>query len=762
MKRIVLILLFLLPLATGCYESSLPVNSGAEKSVTEEELVTAAEAEFPAATRSLAENLESLSAEGNAENETLMDEVTRSLGKLDLTDEETVAEVTEKLNELNSAPKTRALSDIFFKNDVLKKFASWLATLMVAAEGTETNGSEPETIALSHLKAMGVRVIVSDGITRKGASGTAEEILPNAFVYAIPEGADAALLNYIFAVRVKEAPVQFYCRDRRLGILGIWHKLGDPVVTDDSGKATLPKLAERIPSLCFPNFFSRSSVDLDLRAEVVLNDTPLVGAKVDDEKGMIRVLSDYEEKNSDVILTDHDNTLHETGGGNALQDILDAVNVLKKEWPFVDYDVEKEVKAWLSEGNEMIIISGMTPHMRDKTRNQMQAHFTGDEREVPIIVKEDTTHGESNIFKAETISILKNLYGNSDGGNTHIRAMVGDTARQDGYGALANDVLYVPFQIHYAYRPDLLDTEGFGEIDTATIAWNWNEVMQLVKTGKITARNFWQSRNHFLNVAHRGGGKLAPEDTLVAYRNAVAVGADTLEGDCHLTSDGTLVVSHDDTVDRCTNGSGAIAGMTLAEILALDAGYEYTADNGKTYPYRGQGIKLPTVREVFELLTEELTETPMILEVKSKENRDLAIETLFDLIEEFDGGSGLLMNRLLLGAFNQESIDLLKERAAARGLDAVRCFSTEGVLKFLVTPTFVQEREDYIQPGEVLCLPWALVTPGVMDRARKLGLPVHVWTVNTSFMMKWMKNTMKVDGVMTDDPALLAEVIAGQ
>lgn len=78
---------------------------------------------------------------------------------------------------------------------------------------------------------------------------------------------------------------------------------------------------------------------------MVLNDTPLLGAKVDDENGMIRVLSDYEDKNNDVILTDHDNTLHETGGGNALQDILDAVNVLKRNGPLLTGTLWGKLKA---------------------------------------------------------------------------------------------------------------------------------------------------------------------------------------------------------------------------------------------------------------------------------------------------------------------------------------------------------------------------------------------------------------------------------
>ncbi|MEZ4374468.1 MAG: glycerophosphodiester phosphodiesterase family protein [Polyangiaceae bacterium] len=103
--------------------------------------------------------------------------------------------------------------------------------------------------------------------------------------------------------------------------------------------------------------------------------------------------------------------------------------------------------------------------------------------------------------------------------------------------------------------------------------------------------------NHFLNIAHRGGRKLAPEHTLVAYQNGLDVGADILELDVHATSDGVLVLMHDDTVDRTTNGTGAIKELTFAELRSLDAAYNFSEDGGQTFPYRGKGIQVPTLEE---------------------------------------------------------------------------------------------------------------------------------------------------------------------
>lgn len=118
-----------------------------------------------------------------------------------------------------------------------------------------------------------------------------------------------------------------------------------------------------------------------------------------------------------------------------------------------------------------------------------------------------------------------------------------------------------------------------------------------------------------LNMAHQGGAGLALSNTIVAFRNALKVGADGLELDVHATKDGEVVVTHDDTVDRTTDGTGAVKDFTLAELKKLDAGYRFTPDNGQTYPYRGQGITIPTLREVLA----EFPDQRINIEIKQSE-----------------------------------------------------------------------------------------------------------------------------------------------
>jgi glycerophosphoryl diester phosphodiesterase len=119
-----------------------------------------------------------------------------------------------------------------------------------------------------------------------------------------------------------------------------------------------------------------------------------------------------------------------------------------------------------------------------------------------------------------------------------------------------------------------------------------------------------------VNIAHRGGKYLAPENTLIGFQEGLTrAGVDVLEFDVHLTADGHLVVIHDDSVDRTTDGTGLVREMTLQEIKEikqLDAGYEFTENGGKTYPYRDLGITVPTLEEVYQAFPN----VPVNIEIK--------------------------------------------------------------------------------------------------------------------------------------------------
>ena len=116
-------------------------------------------------------------------------------------------------------------------------------------------------------------------------------------------------------------------------------------------------------------------------------------------------------------------------------------------------------------------------------------------------------------------------------------------------------------------------------------------------------------------IAHRGGWRLWPENTLYAFQHAVDLGVDMLEMDIRSTKDGHIVVFHDETVTRTTNGSARVNDLTLVELKQLDAGYKWSADNGATFPFRGKRIVAPTLDEVFP----SFPNMRMTIEIKQKD-----------------------------------------------------------------------------------------------------------------------------------------------
>ena len=140
-----------------------------------------------------------------------------------------------------------------------------------------------------------------------------------------------------------------------------------------------------------------------------------------------------------------------------------------------------------------------------------------------------------------------------------------------------------------------------------------------------------------VNIAHRGGKCLAPENTIVGFREGRRVGADVLELEVHLTADEHLVLIHDDTVDRTTDGKGLIREKTLQEVKRLDAGYTFPGQGHKTYPYRGQGVVVPTLEEVYQ----EFPDVPTNAEIK--EAQPGIEQALWQAIEEAEAAERTLV-----------------------------------------------------------------------------------------------------------------------
>lgn len=224
-------------------------------------------------------------------------------------------------------------------------------------------------------------------------------------------------------------------------------------------------------------------------------------------------------------------------------------------------------------------------------------------------------------------------------------------------------------------------------------------------------------------IAHRGGRKYAPEDTLAAFRNAIAQGADALEFDVQMTKDGELVVIHDQTVDRTTDGTGAVRNLTLAQIRSLDA---------------GNGEKVPTFEEVLQLAKD--SGIRLLPESKWPHLYPGLEEKMVKALEAAD-----LADRTIVQSFEAESL----EKFQRLNPDLQRC-ALYGKWQFDVSAP----------PGDAhfVCpmAEMALIDPGIIRRAHREGREAFVWfgALESPFTVNFMR-FFGADGLIGDDPAAM-------
>lgn len=255
-----------------------------------------------------------------------------------------------------------------------------------------------------------------------------------------------------------------------------------------------------------------------------------------------------------------------------------------------------------------------------------------------------------------------------------------------------------------------------------------------------------------LVIAHRGGKGIAPEGTLAAFDKSLALGVNVFEYDIHQTVDGYLVVSHDPTVERTTNGIGMINEMTLAEVQALDAGYFFKDEAGK-YSYRNQGIYIPTVEEVFKRYP-QMRHLIEIKDTNKPERYEGIIQQLWLLIRKYE-----MEEQVMIGSFDHEINERFSNLSQGvipigAGEQAVRAFAKfhvpylNGLAKSMVD-SFQLPME---QEGH------NLASRNIINSAKKRNIAIYYWTINEKEEMKRL--ILKgVDGIITDYPNRLIAVL---
>src|SRR5215471_11252677 len=151
-------------------------------------------------------------------------------------------------------------------------------------------------------------------------------------------------------------------------------------------------------------------------------------------------------------------------------------------------------------------------------------------------------------------------------------------------------------------------------------------------------------------IAHRGGSKLRPENTLAAFEHAVSLGVDACECDVHMSADGEVVVIHDALLDRTTNAHGSVERLTVRELAQIDAAHAFGADTG--FPFRDRGIGVPRLAD----LLDRFRDLPWVVEIKG-ERPDVAVQVV-RLLRDLNA-----LDRVVIGAFSQVVLTAVRTMA---------------------------------------------------------------------------------------------------
>jgi glycerophosphoryl diester phosphodiesterase len=262
-----------------------------------------------------------------------------------------------------------------------------------------------------------------------------------------------------------------------------------------------------------------------------------------------------------------------------------------------------------------------------------------------------------------------------------------------------------------------------------------------------------------LVIAHQGGAGVRPPNTLIAFEYAVEVGTDMLEMDVHSTSDGVLVVLHDDTVDRTTDGSGAVLDFTYEALQTITAGDMWTPpaepdmgfdmDTDAEFPFADAELTIPRLEDILAAFPD----MPMTIEIKQAEPS--IVEPFCALMQQYE-----MQERVIVASFSEDVMVEFRETCPGFMTSAVESevrrltlaalsgnmalFEPDPALVALQVPMRVGDAD--------------LVTPEFVAAAHEFGLEVHVWTINDRETMAELV-ALGVDGIITDFPAVTLEVL---
>lgn len=236
-------------------------------------------------------------------------------------------------------------------------------------------------------------------------------------------------------------------------------------------------------------------------------------------------------------------------------------------------------------------------------------------------------------------------------------------------------------------------------------------------------------KSQVLNIAHRGASGLAPENTLAAFRKAVDIGADFVEFDVQLSKDGSVIILHDLTLDRTTDGTGAPGDYSLQELKQLDAGSSFSAE------FKGE--PLPTLDETLGYLKGKIKAD---IEIKVSTFNPVLVQKVIDLVRNHDFGRSCILT-----SFDHASIEEVKRLAPE--------LKTGFIINQLYDGMEFKGNWDYVVAKHTL------VDEKFIQKAKEAKMIVYAYTVNDEETMKRLIG-VGVAGIITNFPDRLKAVLA--
>lgn len=268
-----------------------------------------------------------------------------------------------------------------------------------------------------------------------------------------------------------------------------------------------------------------------------------------------------------------------------------------------------------------------------------------------------------------------------------------------------------------------------GVLITLILSGSYTSLEQLV------TKAWLPETSDVLRIAHRGASGYAPENTMAAFDQAYKMGADMLELDVQLSSDGQVVVFHDTKLNRTSSGRGPIKNMTLNQLRQLDA--------GSWYNIRFRGQRIPTLEDVLQCYGGKI---PLLIELKSSSQNPGIEQKTAEIIQKFNEDKSLaLHNQIIVQSFNMKSLLLFHKLLPEVPLAVLTSNSYE----------LRDERlHELARFAQVLSISRPLVTEENVRRVHDAGMKVFVWNVRHLFDIPSLLHA-KVNGIITDYPDML-------